>query len=369
MISLRGVLYVSLFYRSTMSKPVIFRSSTARYRADTCNPLVEAAARGEVRLSALGHAPYPGIRLDHRTLRQIRSAGYWNADRGQNWGLDWHRNEGIEFTYLQRGRLDFGVDDEAFTLLPGCMTITRPWQRHRVGAPNVDASHLIWLIVDVGVRRPNQTWKWPSWLVLTPEETQRLTQLLSHNEQPVWMVNTAVANCFQRMAQIVDQSHRRFDRTRMVVCINELLMEILNLFNSKNVPLEASLTGTTRNVALFLQELKHEYAEPWTLDTMAEQVGLKRSRFTSYCRQLTNMTPMEYLTHARIDAAKRLLREHPNVTITRVAMACGFNSSQYFATTFRKIVGLTPREYRQDLPASMEAVGMSVSRPCSQQLI
>lgn len=325
----------------------MFRSRTALFRADTCLPLTAAAERREMKLAALGHAPYPGVRLNHRSLRQLRSVGYWDADHKQSWGLDWHRNEGIEFTYLKRGHLDFGVDDENYALLPGHLTITRPWQQHRVGAPHVEASHLTWLILDVGVRRPNQTWRWPSWLVLTPRECARLTRLLSQNEQPVWKADGLVAHCFEQIARIVDQSQQQFDRTRMVLYVNELLMAILDLFNSRDVPLEESLTGTERNVELFLRELRQYCTDPWTLDTMAEQVGLKRSQFTNYCRQLTNRTPMEYLAHARVDAAKQLLMDKPDLSVTQVAMACGFSTSQYFATTFRKITGLTPREYRE----------------------
>jgi AraC-like DNA-binding protein len=48
----------------------------------------------------------------------------------------------------------------------------------------------------------------------------------------------------------------------------------------------------------------------------------------------------------RIYRAKYLLRE-PDRPITAIALDLGFSSSQYFATVFKKLVGLTPGEYRQ----------------------
>jgi AraC family L-rhamnose operon regulatory protein RhaS len=80
---------------------------------------------------------------------------------------------------------------------------------------------------------------------------------------------------------------------------------------------------------------------------MARQCGLRRSRFTTYCRHQTNMSPTQYLAHCRVEEAARLLRERPAMSVTNIALACGFSSSQYFATTFRHLKRQTPREWRE----------------------
>ena len=77
----------------------------------------------------------------------IRTVGRWDARHDQRWGLDWHRNEGIELTLLSRGRLAFATDAGEQVLRPGDLTVTRPWQRHRVGAPFVTPGRLHWLIL------------------------------------------------------------------------------------------------------------------------------------------------------------------------------------------------------------------------------
>ena len=58
------------------------------------------------------------------------------------------------------------------------------------------------------------------------------------------------------------------------------------------------------------------------------------------------MTPMQYLNHCRLSVAARLLKEQPERSITNIAVACGFSSSQYFATLFRRNFGVTPRAFR-----------------------
>lgn len=325
----------------------IFLSHEATYHADRCEPLVAAVARGEVRLEALARRGYPGRAMPARLLPEISTVGYWDARIDQAWGLDWHRNEGIELTFLSRGRLEFGVDGKAYPLGSGALTITRPWQQHRVGGPHVHASRLHWLILDVGVRRPNQDWKWPAWLILAPADLRRLTELLRHNEQPVWPANAELASRFEQIAGLVAQPDPLAVQTRLQLCLNELFVVLLELLESKRTVLDQRLSSTQRTVELFLRSLPGHLDHPWTLEEMAAQCGLGRTRFAAYCRQIVNVSPMDYLAQCRVEAAQRLLRSDPHRSLTDVAFACGFQSSQYFSTVFRERTGVCPRDFRQ----------------------
>jgi AraC family L-rhamnose operon regulatory protein RhaS len=102
----------------------------------------------------LVHSHYPGRKLPRGALLGVKSVGFWDAEGRQDWGLQWHRNEGIEVTFLERGASGFAVEQNEFRLRPDDLTVTRPWQRHRVGDPNIGAGRLHWLILDVSVRRP-----------------------------------------------------------------------------------------------------------------------------------------------------------------------------------------------------------------------
>jgi hypothetical protein len=134
--------------------PPIFSGHGHVYTADVCPALREAADKGSVRFNAYGRGHYPGTWLPKSWLQGLMSVGYWDAPAPQDWGLDWHRNEGIEFSSPSTGRTRFAVDNSSYRLSAGALTITRPWQRHRVGEPNVGPGRLYWIILDVGVRRP-----------------------------------------------------------------------------------------------------------------------------------------------------------------------------------------------------------------------
>jgi AraC family transcriptional regulator, 4-hydroxyphenylacetate 3-monooxygenase operon regulatory protein len=100
-------------------------------------------------------------------------------------------------------------------------------------------------------------------------------------------------------------------------------------------------------VKLFLNELDNNLLEAWTIENMAKSAGVGLTRFTHHCKQLTNLTPMRYLMMKRIELSKQILIKKNFLTVSEVAFACGFSTSQYFSTVFKKQEKCTPLEYRQ----------------------
>ena len=222
----------------------VYTDDELTYEADTCLPLEQAAESGDVRFGALVHVTTPVDGLPRGALSGLKTVGLWDAEHDQQWGLPWHRNEGIELTYLERGTLPFAVDNHRCMLHPDALTITRPWQPHRVGDPLVTAGRLHWVILDVGIRHPHQSWRWPSWLILTKDDIQELTGFLSQNEQPVWQANESIRLCFQRIACVIESDEEEGNVSWLAVHLNELLLHLLCMFREQRAPLDDSLTST-----------------------------------------------------------------------------------------------------------------------------
>jgi len=317
------------------------------YHADRCEPLIRAAAAGEVELQAVGRHEYPGEKVGEGDLTGLSSAGYWNADHRQQWGLPEHRNEGIEFTFMDTGQVPVRVEGKSTILHFGECLITRPWQPHQIGDPHVPAGKLIWLILDVGVRLPHQAWSWPSWVVLHPPDLQELTRCLRQNEQHCWKTSPEIRRCFQAIAQAVRQPLPG-GHSAIIVSVNALLLAMLEMFRSKDIILEESLTDSQRGVEVFLDDLRGCCGRPWTIESMAESCGLGTTRFSHHVRLLTNLTPGGYLTQCRLQHAQGLLLRTSPLSIAKIARECGFASGQYFATAFRKWTGQAPDMWRKE---------------------
>ncbi|MGX1881366.1 AraC family transcriptional regulator [Streptomyces sp. NPDC055287] len=87
------------------------------------------------------------------------------------------------------------------------------------------------------------------------------------------------------------------------------------------------------------------FAEPWTIESLAREVGMSRSAFTAAFRSLVGDAPARHLTGRRMQEAARLLGE-TTVAQSAVPQRVGYQSSVGFHLAFRKWFGTTPGEYR-----------------------
>ena len=316
------------------------------YFSDACLPLERAVLEGTVELRALTHGAYPGTQLDDDAVVGLGTVGFWNAATAQDWGLDWHRNEGIEITFLDRGEAAFSTREGDWLLEPGQFVVTRPWQEHRIGRPNVGPSRLHWVIIDVGVRRPHQLWQWPDWIGLSKGDLELLTILLQQNENPVWPADPGVATAFDMLRHTVNASDSPTLESELHINTTQLLLAVLQALSREPAVQDPNLRSPRRAVRMFLNELDDHLDHPWTIVEMARAAGLGRSQFTKYCRELTNLAPIEHLTSRRVAFAARLLVNEPDKAITEIARQTGFQSSQYFATVFRRHKGVSARSFR-----------------------
>ena len=330
-----------------MNDLLAYQERGKTYYADTCKPLVDAWNAGAVNLEAWARHHYPGYKMPDNILPNVNSLGYWDAQHEQDWGLDWHRNEGIEITFLESGTVPFSLGDQAFDLYPNDLTITRPWQPHKVGNPHIGAGKLHWVILDVEVRHPHQEWCWPSWVLLNRQDKEELTKMLRQNEQPIWKANAAIKKCFQKIAGLITADHTMEGESWVYIYLNELLMHLLTLFRQGAFSYDEALTESVRTVELFIHTLRNNFTDPWTLPLMAENCHMGITRFVHYFKQLTNSTPMGYLNSVRLKEANKLLCSEPFKNINQIGYQCGFSSSQYFATAFKKEFGNSPHAHRK----------------------
>lgn len=86
-------------------------------------------------------------------------------------------------------------------------------------------------------------------------------------------------------------------------------------------------------------------ARPWTLDTLAKEVGLSRSVLAERFTALVGMPPMHYLAKWRMQIASGLLSGGAN--IARIAAETGYGSEASFSRAFKKLVGVPPSAWRR----------------------
>ena len=85
--------------------------------------------------------------------------------------------------------------------------------------------------------------------------------------------------------------------------------------------------------------------QPLTLESLAQRVSLSSFYFSRVFKRETGYTLREYLLNTRINAARFYLRT-THLSLKEIACRCGYGSDSTFCTTFKRITGMTPLEYR-----------------------
>ena len=82
----------------------------------------------------------------------------------------------------------------------------------------------------------------------------------------------------------------------------------------------------------------------WTLQSLAERVGMSRSTFAQRFKDTVGESPMEYLTRWRmLVAGDKLANSSEPVSV--ISLALGYESEAAFSTAFKRVLGCSPRQY------------------------
>lgn len=121
---------------------------------------------------------------------------------------------------------------------------------------------------------------------------------------------------------------------------------------------EASTPGWYRAqsdpvVGTALRLMQNHPAEPWTVASVAAEVGVSRPVLARRFTELVGVPPMQFLTSWRIDLAADLLRE-PGVTLSAVAAEVGYSTPFALSNAFKRARGISPKAHRE-----LAATGLS----------
>jgi AraC-like DNA-binding protein len=94
-----------------------------------------------------------------------------------------------------------------------------------------------------------------------------------------------------------------------------------------------------------LRLLHHHPAHPWTVATLAAEVGVSRAALARRFTGLVGEPPMTFLTGWRLALAADLLRE-PDATVGAVARQVGYGTPFALSTAFKRVRGVSPRQHR-----------------------
>jgi AraC family transcriptional regulator len=108
------------------------------------------------------------------------------------------------------------------------------------------------------------------------------------------------------------------------------------------------VSALPRHILRRVIERMHNLDTELSLPVLAKESGYSRVHFVRMFRTATGYTPHNYLLKLRVDRARELLAS-PTLSLTDIALECGFSSHSHLSRVFRQVLGATPSEYRRSL--------------------
>ena len=99
-----------------------------------------------------------------------------------------------------------------------------------------------------------------------------------------------------------------------------------------------------KHMSIAIASMHNDPGYPWTLQSLAERVGMSRSVFALRFRETVGATPMEYLTRWRMLLAGDRLKSSSD-GLSAIAQSLGYESESAFGKAFRRVMGCSPRQY------------------------
>jgi AraC-like DNA-binding protein len=253
----------------------------------------------------------------------------------------------LRFYYVIDGRFDWMIEDEHHILYPGDLAVILPGQSFGGEKSFLDIGTVAWMHLELQQLERTGKVVMGKWSRLNDSESRTIARILLLNNCPVLSKLKEAGLMFQQM-------HNEFlhQEVGFTTRVNQLIDELFILTARQLTRQNNARRDFPQAFMKLEQALRENLSHQWTVEEMAALVGLGTTAFSEKVKSYTGFSPLNYLINIRISEAIKLLKR-PEVHVTDIALDVGFYSSQHFATTFKKLTGYTPSDFRKkNLPAT-----------------
>lgn len=246
-------------------------------------------------------------------------------------GLESHQHLGaLEICYCMKGQQHYKIGEQFYELNGNDIFVVPPNTVHSTGEFPEDKGELFWiqLLVD------NSNGK----LCNMPRyQSDFLLGVLLDKSQHIFKGSFQLKFILEKLFGQLENSDSVLSKIMVDQLITQLLLETVILSNK---PEQSPPSVKLNELDSFIHKNLHRMIY---VDEMANLAGMSVGYFKFWFKSKSGMPPREYVNRLKIEQAKIDLLACGSVT--EVAFGLGFGSSQYFATTFKKFTGSTPRSY------------------------
>lgn len=236
-----------------------------------------------------------------------------------------------EIYFLMNGERNYFIDDAIYHIESESIVIVPPQVLHRTIGDKQGTYSRILLNV-------------PQNFI----DDRIMTDCLKNEKCLVFNIPLQRRYLFERLFENMEYEYGKKDKYSEIQIKNyiyELIVLLIRLKESENFfENDAETDKYIGNAARYIRE---NFEKKLTLDSVADKMNMSKSYFCKLFKKKTGFGFADYLAGVRITEGAKLLTD-TRLSVTEIAMRCGYNDSAYFTAVFKKIKGVTPIKYRKN---------------------
>lgn len=250
--------------------------------------------------------------------------------------------DSLRIYYVIEGKYEWRIHQQQHLLYPGDVALVLPGQRFGSEKGFLEIGSISWIHIHLQ-KLENGNMVPGKWSSLSESESLAIGKILLLNNSIVLSKLPEAGRILQYIQNEVFNREVAYC-TRVNHLIDELFIAITRQLTRQNNPARDFPKVFMQLEQTLRQNLSHQ----WTVEEMAAVVGMGTTLFNEKVKNYSGFSPINYLINIRISEAIKLLKKE-DISLTDIALDTGFYSSQHFSTTFKKLTGYTPSEFRKNI--------------------
>ena len=259
------------------------------------------------------------------------------SDTPQSPKFNMHVHDAYEITLILSDDVEVFINDTSYPVPNGSILLFNTMDAHRIKYTGSTSYRrfVLWFKQDFLSEFNTLSYKLLRCFFLRNFERSNLLCLSDERLQEVLVY-------YNRLRQI--KTNKSFmQNERLKLTLAEFLIFLNDLYltqNVDNLPAYNSDYIAVYKAILYIQE---NYAKDISRKTLSALTGINERALCEYFKSVTGMTTNQYILTFRLSAAKNLLIK--GLPATAVSEKTGFDNYSNFSRTFKKHVGLSPKQY------------------------
>ena len=156
----------------------------------------------------------------------------------------------------------------------------------------------------------------------------------------------AVANLIESILKEVIEKKKEYKMMARSL-LTDIIIVLIREFNYiDNDEKTKQSSANVKAVKTAMDYIARHLTERLTLDEIAANSGMSRSRFSTVFKETLGITLWDYICEKRIELVMQKLQINEDKSMMEIALECGFNNTANFNKAFKKQTGGTPKDYK-----------------------